>query len=345
MTKFWRVNENMDSTISGMFGSPEGVGSFVISLDTELAWGRLNHRDLEEYEERFILARDGIKWLLETFEEFSVPATWAMVGHLFLEECSVDSDGVRHPELVHPTYEWMEGDWYQLDPATNQVESPEFYGVDILRDILASSVTHEVGSHSFGHIRFGDPGCSRAAAVADLEYCQQLAGQWEIELDSFVFPQDRIGHLEVLDKVGFMTYRGVLPGALPGHGMSRLSYLASCLLGLPAPVGLPRIAYGKLIDVPLSMHLRHDKPISSTAGFVPMAAKTRRALGGLRLAASRAEVFHLGLHPIDFGWNGEGIRKALRSILSKARDLSDQGELELSTMREVARAFQNVPGG
>lgn len=68
-----------------MSGSP----SVIISLDAELLWG------FDEYDE-FPLARvqhgrEAWAYLLELFEDADIPATWAVVGHLFFDSC----DGVH----------------------------------------------------------------------------------------------------------------------------------------------------------------------------------------------------------------------------------------------------------
>lgn len=61
------------------------VGTVVISLDAELAWGV---HDLEDPPAtRIERARGSWLDLIEPFEAFEIPATWAIVGHLFLEEC------------------------------------------------------------------------------------------------------------------------------------------------------------------------------------------------------------------------------------------------------------------
>ena len=116
------------------------VGTFTLSLDTELIWGSFDHRSPEEFERRYPDIRSTIDRLLKLFERYEVSATWAVLGHLFLSECSRDESGVAHPDLVRPRQRWRPGDWYAADPCTNRRTDPLWYGDDIIDTLLASRI-------------------------------------------------------------------------------------------------------------------------------------------------------------------------------------------------------------
>ena len=71
---------------------------FIISLDTELLWGYVAHPTLKavrlmENDSRKV--RGCVDILLNLFEKHNIPATWAIVGHLFLDHCECE-DGIQH---------------------------------------------------------------------------------------------------------------------------------------------------------------------------------------------------------------------------------------------------------
>lgn len=313
-------------------------GIFIISLDTELAWGRIHHRKLEEYRERLSLYRSGVKWLLEIFEEYNVHATWNIVGHLFLSSCNRNNMGIAHPELPRPKYDWVEGDWYKFDPCSSIEDDSDFYGTDIIDMILNSRVKHEIGSHSFGHIDFKDSGCTHEVALADIKKCVDVAEKQGLHLQSLVFPQNKISHLDVLAECGFKCFRGVFPGALSSgtrFSKEKWKYLLKILLGRGSPVGFPSLTEEGIWNVPLSQCYRQDKPIDSAMGVVPMFLKDLRAKRSLNLAAKKRMIYHMSLHPLDFGWKSKKIRIGLIKIIKHATKLREKGEILIKTMSQV----------
>ena len=76
--------------------SPLDKGVFMLSMDAELAWGSIYNDDYERYEAQYDGCRVAIDALLQLLETYEISATWAMVGHLFLDSCTT-ADGVKHP--------------------------------------------------------------------------------------------------------------------------------------------------------------------------------------------------------------------------------------------------------
>jgi peptidoglycan/xylan/chitin deacetylase (PgdA/CDA1 family) len=113
-----------------------------------------------------MLQRNGSKsdGLLALLDRYEIPATWAIVGHLMLEGCSRHDGAVHADVMPRPDYSWFPKDWYVHDPCTSAIQSPGWYAPDILEWIRATRVRHEIASHSFAHIYYGDPECSASAA-------------------------------------------------------------------------------------------------------------------------------------------------------------------------------------
>ena len=189
---------------------------FVISIDLEMSWGAVHHGRPHD-DSPYRLEREVVSDVLAAMEKYEITATWAVVGHLFLTECS-PVDGRKHPEVVRPHYPWLTGDWYDLDPCQSVDEAPTWYGPDMIEAIRSCRSPQEIGSHSFGHLIVGDPGCSPEAFRADLAASRAAADDTGVELRSFVFARNSVGHLDVLEEAGFTAFRSPSPERFPGLG-------------------------------------------------------------------------------------------------------------------------------
>lgn len=307
-------------------------GVFIISIDTELAWGCFDRPDREArwaMEER---SREVISRLLELFARYSVPATWAVVGHLFLDRCAPGE--CPHAEIPRPRHTWFEGDWYRFDPCTDLERDPLWYGADIIRQLRAAAPAQEIASHSFSHPIFGDAGCSGEAADADIAACVRAAQAWDVRLQSFVYPRNRIAHREALGRHGFSCYRGPDPAWFAGlpRLAKRAAHYLDDLLALPPPTVLPN-REGALWNIPGSVMLQG---MDGARNFIPAGCRTRRGVSGVRRAAARKEIFHLWFHPINFSVRMEAMLKALEPVLAEAARLRGRGELDVKTMGQLA---------
>ena len=63
------------------------TGYFLLSLDTELAWGHHDNFRPEMFSADGGRERQAIELILEALDEFNIKATWAVVGHLFYGQC------------------------------------------------------------------------------------------------------------------------------------------------------------------------------------------------------------------------------------------------------------------
>ena len=60
-------------------------GAFTLSLDFELIWGTLDLFGTKGFRAACLMERQRIvEDLLVLLDEFEIPATWCIVGHLFL---------------------------------------------------------------------------------------------------------------------------------------------------------------------------------------------------------------------------------------------------------------------
>lgn len=311
--------------------------AFVLSLDKELVWGSVDHTPVEEWRRRYPDARGVVHELLALLDELQVPATWAVVGHLFLERCERDAGGRPHPDLVRPRHAWKAGDWLDVDPCADMARAPLFYAPDLVDAIASAKAGHEIGSHSFSHVVYGDAGCSRAAAASDLAACLAAARPRGIRLESFVFPRNVEGHHDVLAENGFIAFRGEEPHVyrhLPGVAR-RAAHFADHALGFAAPVVSPSEKLPGLWNVPGSMMLF---PRGGLRDLVSFHARVRKARATLDHAVRAGKIFHLWFHPFNLQSARAGLFAALREILGAVVREREAGRLEVLTMGQVARA-------
>lgn len=298
------------------------MGTVIISLDTELGWG-FHDVDLPED----VLGETPRTWtyLRDLFDTYDVPATWAIAGHLLLDSCER-----RHSK--HPAGErCCERSAGALGPEDVWFEH------DLVDDLEAASVDHEIAAHGFTHVHFQHECMDAEFAARELEHCVEAAADRGLDLTSFVFPVNRVGYRDLLADHGFDCYRGVNPAVASRTALQRqVSKLSSATIGTPTPpIVDPDIDEHGLVDVPASLYLfnfpeKYRKPFS-LVGEDPV---TRQARAGIDEVAETDGVLHLWLHPHNLREPHHFER--LRSIVSYLDDRRNDGDLRIDTMAGVA---------
>lgn len=313
------------------------MGTVVISLDSELAWGFHDKNNPPQY--RIKNARDGWRQLINLFESYDIPATWAIVGHLFLDEC--DGEHSNHPS---PT------GWFNRDPGGTVDENPDWFGTDLIIKLLESEVNHEIGYHSFSHVEFGAEGTTSGIASTELAECQQVTSDWNCDPDSFVFPRNNVGHLDLLSDYGFTCYRGKQPpdnnDSLLPPTIQRLSRL---VLGQTSPpIVNPYVTDNDVVNIPASFYLYtfENKQNTILKSAVQMASQLvfkclpfdphlRQVKLGLKAVSDEPNsVFHIWLHPNNIVTVEDTNR--IESVLEEVSRYRDNQDLAVKTMGEVA---------
>ena len=317
-------------------------GVFTISIDFELIWGTLDLFGPNTFRRACEIERNEvIDRLLDLFVEFEVPATWCVLGHLFLERCG-SANGRKHPEIVRPSHTWHVNDWFDHDQGGVEGRDSVFLGRSLVEKIRACPVQQEIGGHSFSHVIFGDPGCSRETADSELAASIKAAADLGIKMRSFAFPRNEVGHLDVLKKYGFACYRGPEPNWYEGRdwgtAVKRLCHLWDVITAARPPVVLPEITDAGLYNIPGSMVYF---PMHGLRRYIPVALRVKRATKGLDYASRQHRIFHLWFHPTNLADHSEAMFDGLRRILEHAASLRARGEIEflpMSCFSEVAPA-------
>ncbi len=299
------------------------MGSVVISIDAELGWG---FHDLESPPTaRLESGRRGWQVLLDQLEEFDVPTTWAVVGHLMLPSC--DGEHADHP-APEGWFERERGEWADREELR--------FCPDLVRAVLESPVDHELACHSFSHVLFGDTATTRELARAELERSLEIADDWGLSLESFVYPRNDVAYRDVLAGTGFTAYRGRSPTVggvrevfeTTVHGETRLVE--------------PTVDEYGLVDVPASTFLfgfeGRARTVVEAVWGDPMVAVARR---GIDEAATGDGLFHLWVHPNNFVTERDDER--LRAVLGHLETRRAETDLRVETMGAVSRRVRTVP--
>ena len=312
-------------------------GALVLSIDLELAWGTFDHGGYPVYRASFDRVRPIVDSLLAMLGRHEIRATWAIVGHLFLDRCE-KHNGVAHPDLVRARHAWFPHDWLSLDPCSSLEEAPHWYGRDLVERIASDPQQHEIASHSFSHVIFRDAGCSADTARSELEHCSRFAREVVgRDLHAFVFPRNAPGHLAELRRAGFRVYRGPDPWWFERLGprpLRRLGHFADDLFGLP-----PRAVRPVYVDPPGIWNVPGSMLYQSRHGlrrWIPIAARVRKAKRGIRSAIRHRGVFHLWFHPFNLADDEALLLDGLDRILAFAAECRARGELDVFTMTELA---------
>ena len=300
--------------------------TFIISLDMESIWGYAaytSHKDIDLLKRDATKGRGCIDILLNLFEKHNIPATWAVVGHLFLDHCEKE-DGMPHKEMPR-----FKEDWYSCDPCTDIQKDPLYYGKDIVEKILSNRIVHEIGYHSFSHVVFSE--CSREVAEAEIKMSDKLAKEFGIKLKSFVFPENKIGHVDVLKENGFKIYRGENLGRYDLNQSFLIRKFNGGIDKMIAPPTEPKWMDG-IWMIPGSMFFCDPQ--------IKFSVLPRAKLGLYRAMRSK-KVFHVWLHPhnlLMYPSLKDDLDKFL-GIVSKKRD---EGKIEVMTMGKFAEVLDGT---
>lgn len=299
------------------------MGTVVISIDAELGWG---FHDLESPPaDRIEAARDGWRTLLDLFDHHDVPATWAIVGHLLLEDCA----GVHDEHPLGPLwFERERGDW---------ADRPELrYGRDLVEATVEADADHEIGFHTFSHVEFGHEDVSESLARSEcVQFFRAIGDDDAISPRSVVFPRNMVGHRAVLSEWGFDCYRGPAPEQTADHPVAASAQkLARATVSAP-PLVEPRIDEYGLVNVPASLYLfdfeGRPRSVVERLWDDPVVRAARR---GIDRAVAEDGLFHAWLHPNNVVDDRDAERMA--AIVSYIDRRRSEGALTVSTMQEVA---------
>jgi len=300
------------------------MGTVVLSVDAELGWGF--HDQAEPPVDRLANAHRGWRTLIDLCDTYHLNATWAVVGHLLLDDC----DG-RHSD--HPTPD----DWFDHERGPDCLSRGLRFGNGLIDELQNATIAHDIGLHTFSHVEFGAEETTREIARAEVATGLELARERGIEMRSFVFPRNNVGHLDALAAYGIDCYRGVNPAQFRddvwAHPVGKLA--RATVSERAPPLVEPFVDSFGLVNVPASLHLFSFEGLGRQL-VEPLFGDpiVRQAKRGIDAAADSERVFHMWLHPNSVTDQRDVDR--VRAIFEYLDDRRATSSLTVKTMAEVA---------
>jgi peptidoglycan/xylan/chitin deacetylase (PgdA/CDA1 family) len=282
------------------------TAALCISIDVELAWGIWDKPEADYHARCAASELSIVQRLVALFERHEVAATWAIVGRL-LE---------RDPEASRSTA-YGDAIWYA--PAV----------IDAIR---GAKVAQDIGSHSYGHVYFGET--SREALRQDLAAARRVHDAHGLPFTSFVFPRNQVAHLDLLRDAGVRVFRSVDHGwhmavrDRLGKTAGRVANLADKLLPI-TPAAVQPVERAGMVELPSSMLLMARKGVRKAVAPGAIIAKAAK---GLAAAEATGGTFHLWFHPSNFYYEPERQLETLDGIVRAAAERRARGALQIRPM-------------
>lgn len=280
----------------------------TISIDLELAWGnwdnlREDHRQHIEQCERPVVQR-----LIEIFDRYRLPATWAFVAALL--------DRVSAQSMPGGAHLW--------------------FAPDLIEAIIQSKVSHDLGSHGGRHHYFDV--MSQTEASEDIEFARYIHKLNGLPLSSFVFPRNKVAKLELLRHHGFKVYRGV------DHAWHQRLRARQVTLGRVAnlldkcfpisPEAVAPLSENGLVNLPGSMLFMGRNGLRRLVSSNVLETKLQK---GVKRAVAQRGVFHLWFHPSNFWYQTENQLVVFERFVANLAELVGRGDIEMRTMASYGR--------
>ena len=294
-------------------------GSFIFSIDLELAWGTKGKPAyLPAYrEERAVMRR-----LCDLADEYAIPLTVATVGMLFL------------PSLkdARTRAQWLGRGREMRARFEDGCEESLWFAPDIIRDVLARRTPHEIGCHTCYHTLADetDPASFRAELEESSGFAREEFG---VELTSFVYPRNLVHDLEALAAAGRTAYRSPDPDRFAPYPtpLRQVFHCVEAYAGAAARVGKARRQDG-LVALPGSYFLPRQP---RGALQIPRNARLRTLRRGLEDARDGAAL-HVWLHPFNITQDAGAWFAVISALFRMVADRREKGDIEPLTMRDAA---------
>ena len=150
----------------------------------------------------------------------------------------------------------------------------------LLNRLLDSPIEHDIAADGYYHKDFNE--LSETDAEKELQMISQKMKKFGVNPRTFVFPRNSVAHLGLLEKHGYLCFRGRSGFAQDGM------YIAK---------------RGRLYDIHPSL-------------FITRNTSVRLLKKLLDLSISKGTPFHMWFHPLDFGPGKGDVRRNLHRTLS-----------------------------
>jgi hypothetical protein len=299
-------------------------GKFILSLDCEGKWGVADvltsqHRhDLSD--ERLC---DAYQAILDSLEEFDIPATFAFVGVFSQSPAKFAQIRASLDALGHAARAY-------LAPALREIESGNssgWHGDHLVGAVTQSRAGHEIALHGVTHMPW--TAMDEASADAEMRIFEALDGPVR-ESKTFIYPRNLVAHQEVLARHGFIGFRTARK--TPSRALSLLSEFN--LFEKPEDVGRSR----DIIHIPAGFFLNWRSGLRS---LVPPEVTRLRADRLLKAAARSDAIVHYWLHPENVA-SAPSTLELVRTLALEVARSREAGACEVMTQLGYCRWAESL---
>ena len=311
-------------------------GTLVISLDFELVWGIFDHVEINDKRSYFDNTLKAIPQMLEIFEKNNINVTWATVGMLFNENW--DEWNANIPSVL-PSYDNTKLNPYQYGLQHQKRGLDRFFFAPNLIKDINSVDGQEIGTHTYSHYYCLENGQTIEQFDADLAQATKIAGKFNVQLNSLVFPRNQYNsdYLDICLKHNIQTVRTnpdfwYWDTTKPETLFSKLARTGDAYL----PIGkksYPKtsVLKDKVTGQQASRFLRPQNRIEFLNS-----TRLVRINNEIIQAAKNGEVYHLWWHPHNFGLATDEAIATLKAIIAVFNQCRDEYGMESFTMKQLS---------
>ena len=318
----------------------EKKGSFVVSLDFELMWGKRDNATKESYGKNIIGVHTALPKILEMFSLYNIHGTWATAGLLFFKN---KAEMLADLPALQPSYTDKNLSPYGQYLQTEVEDQDQYhFGLPLLEKIKATA-NQEISTHTFSHYYCLEDGQTLAQFQSDITAAISIAGKRGIKIKSIIFPRNQFNkeYLKVCSDAGIDSYRNTerswMYRARKNESESlarRFFRLLDAYINLSGHNCYSDEYMGKAYpyNIPSSRFLR---PFSAKIKVLDH-LRLKRITNGMTHAAKNNLTYHLWWHPHNFGINQNENLAFLEKILKHHEGLNQKYQFSSCTMDEVA---------
>ena len=273
-----------------------GSASVVLSFDFEMRWGvhDVYGLDFNAYRKNLENCRPVVLSTLDLLTERRLRATWATVGALGMNSWDeYFSFAPPLPAYMNPKLA-VRKEYADLDP-----NGILHFAPDLVRKIVQTE-GQELGSHSFSHIHFREPGVTSVDFLADMAAVEKL---WSMRFGvvpvSLVYPRNQSTFIDLLDQTSIQIWRSPEPAWFYDCTTQHSNTLLPRALRLIDSIN-PWVRRASLPKergmVPASLFVRFGLP-------EPLWQLQVRRIQNELITLAPGEVFHCWWHPHNVGFD------------------------------------------
>lgn len=317
---------------------------FIVSLDTEIAWGWLSFEHQRKYYyPLFKETKSVIFDLLDLMDQYNVPATWAIVGRL-LEHPNIDNERVDSAPLPIFRPGIKESDVYSDPEIHPDIENSLVAFPDLVDIIKNRKTTHEIATHTYNHAYYNDiSDLPPDVLITDLQSAIRICKEKGAgNVSTIVFPKNQVWSSDLLKRCNISVARA--PNTAKYRYFTKsLSRTFNKLDACLPTTGMPVTPYkdkNNVIFIPGSQIFRVSH--LGTRRHIPISFVTKKCLLGINKAIEQQSVYHIWFHPFNFAHKRNEHMRALETVFQYLKDR--EKEISTVTMSECASMWKQDLG-